>query len=120
MTDPMKLAQEYLALWNDADATSRDRRLSNHWTADALYADPLMTGEGREGIAVMIANARAQFPGHVFTLRNTPDAHGRFVRFSWTLTPEQGAPIAEGTDIVRLAADGRIAEVIGFLDRDAA
>lgn len=120
MTDPMKLAQEYLALWNDADATSRDRRLSSGWAADARYADPLMTGDGHEGIAAMITNARVQFPGHVFTLRGTPDAHGRFVRFSWTLASEQQAPIAGGTDIVRLAENGRIAEVIGFLDQGAA
>lgn len=120
MTDPMKLAQDYLALWNDADVASRDRSLSDLWAADARYADPLMTGEGHEGIATMIANARAQFPGHVFTLRGAPDAHGRFVRFSWTLISEQGAPIAGGTDIVRLTEDGRIAEVIGFIDRDAA
>ncbi|MEH3099729.1 nuclear transport factor 2 family protein [Sphingomonas adhaesiva] len=120
MTDPETLARDYLALWNDADPASRDHRLSEGWASDARYADPMMTGEGHDGIAAMIAAARAQFPGHVFALRGTPDAHGPFARFSWTLAPEHGAPIAGGTDIVRLAQDGRIAEVIGFLDKDAA
>jgi hypothetical protein len=65
----------------------------------------------------MIAGARAQFPGHGFALAGTPDGHGRFVRFSWTLAPAGGAAIAGGTDVVRLDEVGRIAEVIGFLDR---
>ncbi|GHD02972.1 nuclear transport factor 2 family protein [Novosphingobium pokkalii] len=120
MTDPETLARDYLALWNDPDAVSRNRRLSDGWAENARYADPMMAGQGHAGIAAMIADARAQFPGHAFTLRGTPDAHGSFVRFSWTLAPEHGAPIVGGTDIVRLAADGRIAEVIGFLDRPVA
>lgn len=120
MTDPDTLARDYLALWNDPDAASRNHRLSDGWTEDARYIDPMMAGEGHAGIAAMIADARAQFPGHAFTLRGAPDAHGSFVRFSWTLAPEHGAPIVSGTDIVRLAADGRIAEVIGFLDRPVA
>ncbi|MEL4891992.1 nuclear transport factor 2 family protein [Xanthomonas protegens] len=120
MNDPNLLARAYLALWNDADAASRDRRLADGWIPDACYADPMMTGAGHDGIAAMIAAARAQVPGHRFALRGAPDAHDPFVRFSWTLSPEHGAPIAVGTDIARLAADGRIADVIGFLDKDIA
>ena len=120
MTDPDTLARDCLALWNDPDAASRVRRLSDSWTPDARYADPMMAGEGQDGIAAMITAARAQFPGHAFTLRGTPDGHGAFVRFSWTLAPEHGAPIAGGTDVLRFAQDGRIAEVIGFLDRQVA
>ncbi|AJC48154.1 nuclear transport factor 2 family protein [Xanthomonas sacchari] len=120
MNDPNTLAHAYLALWNDADAASRARRLVDGWTPDARYADPMMAGEGHDGIAAMIAAARAQVPGHLFALRGTPDAHGPFVRFSWTLAPAHGAPIAGGTDIARITGDGRIAEVIGFLDKDVA
>ncbi len=116
MTDPDTLARGYLALWNDPDATSRSRRLSDGWAEDARYVDPMMAGEGHAGIAAMIASARAQYPGHAFTLRGAPDAHGRFVRFSWVMAPDHGGPIVSGTDIVRLSTDGRIAEVIGFLD----
>ncbi|MBN8872863.1 MAG: nuclear transport factor 2 family protein [Rhodospirillales bacterium] len=120
MIDPDTLARDYLALWNDADAASRDRRLAEGWAADARYADPIMTGQGRDGIAGMIASARAQFPGHAFTLRGKPDGHGAFVRFSWTLAPDGGAPVAGGTDIVRIGEGGDIVEVIGFLDGSAA
>lgn len=120
MADPKTIADAYLALWNEADEGARRARLAEAWSADARYADPLMAGEGRDGIAAMIAGARPQFPGHRFTLEGTPDGHGRFVRFSWTLAPDGGAVVAGGTDVVRLDEAGRIAEVIGFLDGGAA
>lgn len=120
MNNPNTTAENYLALWNDAEDTSRRLRLEENWAADARYSDPLMAGDGRHEIAAMIASARVQFPGHVFALRGTPDGHGRFVRFSWTLAPVDGAAVAGGTDIVRFDEAGHIAEVIGFLDQDAA
>jgi hypothetical protein len=90
--------------------------LDDGWTGDARYVDPLMSGEGREGVAAMIEAARAQFPGHGFALQGAADGHGPFVRFSWTLAPTNGDRIAGGTDVVRLDEAGRIAEVVGFLD----
>lgn len=120
MIDPNTTAERYLALWNDADDASRRNRLTTSWTVDARYSDPLMTGNDREEIASMIAGARQQFPGHVFTLRGTPDGYGCFARFSWTLATAEGASVISGTDIARLDEAGQIAEVIGFLDGGAA
>jgi len=110
------IADAYLALWNEADGAGRRAMLARGWAVDAHYADPLMSGDGREGIAAMIEGARGQFPGHVFALRGTPDGHGDHVRFSWTLTAPGGAAVAGGTDMVALDGEGRIARVIGFLD----
>ncbi len=95
-------------------------RLEREWAPDARYADVVMSGTGHKGVAEMIWAARAQFPGHAFTLRGLPDGHGEHVRFSWTLASDDDMPIASGTDIVRLDAPGRIAEVVGFLDGNAA
>jgi hypothetical protein len=114
--DPRTIADAYLALWNEPRNDRRCAALAAGWTADARYIDPMMRGAGQDGIAAMIAGARAQFPGHAFALRGTPDGHGAYVRFGWSLAPHDGAAIAHGTDIVRLDADGRIAEVIGFLE----
>jgi len=119
MTDPHKIARDYLALWNDGDDASRADRLFAGWSNDASYIDPLMKGDGRDGIAAMIAAARAQFPGHAFTLAGTPDGHGNYVRFSWTLAAD-GPAVAAGTDVVRLDEAGRIAEGVGLLDGAAA
>lgn len=116
MIEPDTVAHDYLALWNEADGNPRRIRLVVGWAPNARYVDPMMQGEGIDGIAAMIGGARAQFPRHVFTLAGVPDGHGGFVRFSWTLAPEDGVAVAGGTDIVRLDEANRIAEVIGFLD----
>jgi hypothetical protein len=120
MTDPNAIARDYLALWNDTDDGSRRSRLSSGWAPEARYSDPMMCADGLEDVAAMIAGTRTKFPGHTFVLRRVPDGHGSFVRFSWTLEMESGAVVGGGTDIVRLNDDGRVAEVIGFLDGEEA
>ncbi|MDB5709423.1 MAG: polyketide cyclase [Sphingomonas bacterium] len=120
MTDPKYVAELYLASWNAVPAARA--AAMDIWSATATYRDPLMAGNGRDGIASMIDAAVANFPGHHFVLDGTPDGHGPFVRFSWAIRPIAGADaaVARGTDVVRLDGDGRIAEVIGFLDGAAA
>jgi hypothetical protein len=114
--DPQAIARNYLAVWNDPNHTSRLATLEQHWSSDVCYADPLMHGETRSGISLMIDAARGQFPGHSFVLRGTPDGHGNMIRFSWDLVSSSGNKVAGGTDVVKLDPDGRLAEVIGFLD----
>lgn len=114
--DPQAVARDYLAVWNDDDPATRLNRLETSWAADVRYVDPLMSGETPAGIFAMIEAARGQFPGHSFVLRGTPDGHGNTVRFSWDLVATSGSKIAAGTDVVKLDPDGKLAEIIGFLD----
>lgn len=115
MHDSNMIAQAYLALWNEERPELRRAALQAAWAPEARYVDPLMEGVGHDGIAAMITTARTHFPGHHFALRGTPDGHGAFVRFGWTLAAP-GAPGVDGTDVLRLDQQGRIAEVIGFLE----
>ena len=116
MHNPESVARNYIAVWNQANSDQRRADLAQDWAPDARYADPLMAANGRDAIGAMIDQARTQFPGHAFALKGQPDSHRDFVRFSWTLAPEGGQAVAGGTDVVKLDAEGRIAEVIGFLD----
>jgi hypothetical protein len=116
---PHAVAERYLATWNEADDTRREALVAALWSPQGRYADPLMSGQGHDGIARMIAAARTQFPGLVFTARGQADGHGPFARFSWSLGPAGGAPVAGGTDVARLDDAGRVVEVIGFLDGSA-
>ena len=120
MTDFHAIAERYLAAWNHGDDASRASLLEKGWAAQAQYTDPLMSASNRDEVATMISAARSQFPGHAFSLRGNVDGHANFVRFSWTLAPEQGAPVAGGSDVIRLNAAGDIVEVIGFLDEGVA
>jgi hypothetical protein len=117
MTEPTGIATIYLAAWNEPDDEARRAMLQDGWTVDASYVDPMMAADGREQIASMIGQARASFPGCRFSLRGSPDGYGDRVRFSWSLGPDEAPDTFQGTDIVRLGADGRIREVVGFLDR---
>ena len=116
MHNPEAVARDYLALWNQADAGQRQAAMAQHWAADARYADPMMAASGRDAIGEMIEQARTQFPGHAFALKGQPDSHRDYVRFSWTLAAAGGSPVGGGPAVVRLDAEGRISEVIGFLD----
>jgi hypothetical protein len=75
-----------------------------------------MSGDGIDGVSAMIAGAQQQYPGHRFALVAGPDAHHDRVRFSWSLTPDGGEPIAIGIDFATLAEDGRMRSVTGFLE----
>jgi hypothetical protein len=107
----------YIAAWNEADAERRLELVAETFTADARYLDPLMSGEGVDGIAAMIGAAQAQFPGHHFELSFGPDTHNDVARFAWTLVPVGGGePIAGGVDFATVDADGRLRNVTGFLE----
>ena len=110
------VAERYIALWNETDASRRLQLLADGWTADASYADPIAKAAGAEGISALIAAVQARFPGFRFKLLGKPDAHGEHLRFSWTLGPEASEDLIQGTDFAQLA-NGRLRMVTGFLDK---
>ena len=116
MFDPTSVAQAYLETWNESDEDLRRSLLSKHWAATATYVDPLMHGEGTHQIASLVGAVHQRFPGYRFRPSGNADGHGDYVRLSWTLGPAEGEPPIEGSDVVILR-DGRISQVIGFLDR---
>jgi SnoaL-like domain len=105
----------YIAAWNETDAERRRELVAETFSEDARYLDPLMSGEGQDGITAMIGAAQAQFPGHRFELSYGPDAHNDVVRFAWTLHGADG-PVANGVDFGTVAEDGRLRNVTGFLE----
>ena len=105
----------YLAAWNESDPDRRRALVSDTWTDDGTYLDPLMSGAGVEQITAMIGAAQAQFPGHRFSLSAGPDTHNDVVRFSWALAAD-GDPVAHGQDFASVGPDGRFRTVTGFLE----
>ena len=41
MSDPTTIANRYIDLWNERTPAKRREMLSQSWTADASYVDPL-------------------------------------------------------------------------------
>ena len=116
MRDITTVVNSYIDMWNELSEDVRQELVASTLTDDATYVDPMMSGSGVQEITSMIGAAQAQFPGHRFALVAGPDAHHGRVRFSWSLSPEGGDPVAVGVDFATIADDGRLESVTGFLD----
>jgi hypothetical protein len=117
MTDFNTIAAEYINAFNETDEAERKRLVADVFTADVSYIDPMADVEGHDGVDAFIAGAHQQFPGWVFTLIGPVDGHGQQARFTWGLGPEGAEPPVIGFDVIIVDADGRIAQVLGFLDK---
>jgi len=115
MSDFTELIDRYIATWNETDAERRRDLITQTWTEDSTYLDPLMRGEGHGGIDSMIQGVQAQFPGLLFRRTSEVDAHNDRVRFTWELGPEGGPALAGGVDF-GVITGGRLQAITGFLD----
>jgi SnoaL-like domain len=118
MADIATVVDNYIATWNETDAERRAALVRATFADDGTYLDPLMSGEGADGIDQMIAGMQQAYPGHRFKLVFGPDAHNDRVRFGWHLFGEDGTvPVAAGLDFATVAEDGRLKDVTGFLEQ---
>jgi hypothetical protein len=107
----------YVAAWNEADPARRRAAIVRAWAEKGSYRDPVMTSDGHAGVDAMLAGVQARFPGFVLKRISRIDHHNGAVRFSWSLGPEAGPSVVEGVDFCMLAPDGRLASVVGFIDK---
>ena len=117
----LSVVEGYVATWNETDAARRLAAITKLWAASGRYRDPLMAGDGPAGIDAMIAGVQGRFPGMVLKRTSKVDAHNGagdcYVRFSWSLGPAAGPAIVEGVDFGTLSPDGRLAAIVGFIDK---
>jgi hypothetical protein len=116
MTDAQTIARNYIDLWNERTPARRREILRQHWARDARYVDPLMSGDGHDGVDALIAGVQQRFPDFKFKLIGEANGYGDHVRFSWGLGPEGADAPIKGTDFAVLS-DGRIQGITGFLDQ---
>jgi hypothetical protein len=116
MTDAAKIAEDYIAVWNETDPARRRALIGEGWAENASYVDPLMSGNGRDEIDGLIAAVHERFPGFRFALVGQPDGYGDHVRFSWSLGPKGDEEMIRGADFAVVEA-GRLQKVTGFLDK---
>jgi len=116
MTDVHTIANRYIDLWNERAPQRRREMLAANWTMDAKYVDPLMSGDGHDGVDALVAGVQQRFPDFKFRLIGEPNGFGDHVRFSWGLGPDGSDSPIKGTDFAVLS-DGRIRSITGFLDQ---
>jgi len=117
----------YIESWNETDPGRRQAAVARAWAASGRYRDPVMVSDSHAGIDAMpalseaegLAGVQARFPGFVLKRTSKVDSHNGSVRFAWSLGPASGPAVVEGVDFATLAADGRLEQVVGFIDRMA-
>ncbi len=117
MSDIETVVEKYVASWNETDAARRQSAIAAACAADARYRDPIMAGDGHAGLDAMLAGVQAKFPGFVLKRISKVDSHNGAVRFAWSLGPAAGPSIVEGVDFATLAPDGKLASIVGFIDK---
>ena len=107
----------YVASWNETDPAKRKSALAASCATDARYRDPVMVSDGQAGLDAMLAGVQAKFPGFVLNRISKVDSHNDAVRFAWSLGPASGPSVAEGVDFATLSSDGKLANIVGFIDK---
>lgn len=118
---PDKVVEAYVDAWNETDAGRRRDGITRIFSNQATYRDPVMSSDGPAGIDAMLAAVQAKFPGFVLKRTSGIDHHGGqkggYVRFNWSLGPVAGPSVVEGVDFCELSQDGKLASVVGFIDK---
>jgi hypothetical protein len=109
-----RLLDLHLAAYCEPDPARRATLVAQAWTDDGSIIDPPFDGTGHEAICAMADGVLLHFPGHTFRRTTAIDAHHTFARYGWQLVAPDGSVAIAGTDIVELAADGRLGRIIGF------
>ena len=118
MPDVNTIARNYIDLWNERAQDRRRAMLAANWTSDASYVDPLMSGDGHDGVDALISGVQQRFPDFRFKLIGEANGFGDHLRFSWGLGPDGADSPIKGTDFAVLLG-GRIRSITGFLDQAA-
>jgi SnoaL-like protein len=117
MSDFDALVQRYLAVWNETDAAARLVAIGELFAAEVSYVDPVAAVDGHDALNGLIGAVQQQFPGFVFAPGGPVDGHHEQVRFTWQLGEPGAEPVVIGFDVAVLDADGRIGQVLGFIDK---
>jgi hypothetical protein len=126
--DLARALHDYVEAWNEPDAGARDRLLSVCVTDGVVmvpgYAAQAPPIRGREALAAEIGAMIARRPvGRGFRLTRTGEvgAHHGWARFGWRVVDADGVALIvggteiAGLDVVRVADDGRLDEIIVFV-----
>ncbi len=109
--------EAYVATWNETDPARRRAGIARAWVEEARYRDPVMASDGYDGLDAMLAGVQARFPGFVLKRISKVDCHTGSARFSWSLGPADGPSVVEGVDFGTLTREGKLASIVGFIDK---
>jgi len=105
------LIDRYLTIWNETDPAARRALIAQTWAPGATYRDPLLAGDGHDGIDAMTAGFQAAYPNHTFQYDGEHDAAAR--QFGWKLVNPSGDVVLTGEDTYHLSGGGLFQAIVG-------
>ena len=108
------LADQWFVAWAETDQQARDRLLAACATDDVRMQDNYSCLRGRDDLSHHIGMCHQFMPGTITTRAGEPKHCQGTALVEWTMRDAQGNPRGKGTNVISLAADGRIASVVGF------
>jgi uncharacterized protein YndB with AHSA1/START domain len=108
------MADQWFAAWAETDAAARDRLLLACTTDDVRMQDAYSCLAGRSELSQHIGMCHLFMPGVVTKREGDPKHCQGTALVEWTASDTAGNPRGKGTNVVSLAADGRITSVVGF------
>ena len=111
-TDLDKLANRYVAVWNEPDQTKRRNGIERLWVQDGLHFTPTREVKGYDALEARVEESHSKFvrdQGVIFRVSGEPLGHHGLVKFYWVMVDPQSDTVnAVGSDVVLLDASGCI------------
>jgi uncharacterized protein YndB with AHSA1/START domain len=108
------VADDWFDAWNTQEAAARTKLLARCTSDDVHFRDRYSCGSGREELIEHIGQAQQHKPGLTIARDGEVRHCQGTAMVGWVVTNPAGAVVARGTDIHRLAPDGRIADSVGL------
>jgi hypothetical protein len=103
---------QYMAVWNEPNATVRRHRIRALWTEHGSTCHRLVDARGYDAIEARVRDAHKEWVrdgGYVFRARPNLVGHHHVAKFNWEMLPATGGESAAvGFDVFILTEDGRI------------
>jgi uncharacterized protein YndB with AHSA1/START domain len=108
------VVDRWFAAWAESDAATRASLLAASAVDDVTLHDPYSCLHGRAELDAHIVATQQFAPGtRMQRVGDVRHCQGTAL-VEWTAANPAGQPLGKGTNVVRLAPDGRIAGVVGF------
>jgi len=109
-----ELADRWFAAWNEPDEAARRRALAEVASADVLFQDAYGLARGLEQLLAHVTATRQHMPGIVLERDGAPRHCQGLALVDWLAKGPNAQPLARGTNVFELRADGRIERVVGL------
>ena len=120
MSNLQTFVENYIAVWNEADAERRRTLIRTLWQEDARHLARTLEAIGHAGIEKRVTGAYEKWvkeKGNVFRLRDGVDGHHGTVKLRWEMLPAGGGEVISiGFDFMVLGGDGRIRTGYQFIE----